>query len=86
MESNIKKHFYTCIKFIDSALEADEHVLVHCAAGVSRSPTMVIAYLMHKNQWTFEKAFAFVKNKRSCVDPNSAHSKNNSKDLSLKKE
>ena len=46
-------------------------MLVHCGAGVSRSATVVIAYLMVKEQIGVEEAMAKVKAKRKCVDPNS---------------
>ena len=45
-------------------------ILVHCAAGMSRSPTLVIAYLMIENRWSFEEAYNFVKKKRPLTEPN----------------
>ena len=48
-------------KFIEKARKFT-NVLVHCFAGVSRSSTAVIMYLMRKNNWTLEKAYYFVKN------------------------
>ena len=42
LEQNIKKYFAVAFKFIDSAVK----VFVHCAAGVSRSATIVISYLI----------------------------------------
>lgn len=38
--------------------------------GVSRSPTIVLAYLMHRYKMTTEDAIAYVKKKRPHIDPN----------------
>ncbi|XP_057704880.1 dual specificity protein phosphatase 13-like [Corythoichthys intestinalis] len=38
--------FYPAAAFIDQALTSGGRVLVHCAVGVSRSATLVLAYLM----------------------------------------
>ena len=59
------------ICFIDDHLLKGDNIIVHCMAGASRSPTIVIAYLMKKNLWTFDKAFAFTKEKRPRTKPNS---------------
>ena len=45
-------------------------VFVHCFAGVSRSATIVIAYLMKEHGLSFSAAFKFVKNKRCFINPN----------------
>ena len=45
-------------------------VVVYCGCGVSRSATIVIAYLISQNCWEYFKAFDFVKEKRGCVQPN----------------
>ncbi|XP_023020792.2 dual specificity protein phosphatase MPK-4 isoform X1 [Leptinotarsa decemlineata] len=45
-------------------------VLVHCYFGVSRSASLVIAYIMKKYQLSYQKAFEKVKNKRRIVYPN----------------
>lgn len=44
--------------------------LVHCKMGVSRSASTVIAYAMKEYGWTLEKAYNFVKQKRSITRPN----------------
>jgi protein-tyrosine phosphatase len=43
---------------------------VHCQAGVSRSATIVIAYLMHQRGMTLMEAFQHVRSLRSIVAPN----------------
>ncbi|CAI2367253.1 unnamed protein product [Moneuplotes crassus] len=77
-EQDIKTHFEEAHKFIDNALRCSKDlkshnkVLVHCHAGVSRSSTMVISYLMKRYiNFSFEEAFRFVKSKRSIIQPNS---------------
>lgn len=51
-------------------VEKDCRVLVHCAAGVSRSPTLVIAYLMRYNGLTMEQAMDYVGQRRDIIYPN----------------
>jgi len=43
-------YFGQCFSFIEQAISNQGKVLVHCAAGVSRSPTIVTAYLMKKKK------------------------------------
>jgi hypothetical protein len=42
-------------------------ILVHCTAGVSRSATIVMAYLMHAHRLTLKQAFVHVKLRRTAV-------------------
>ena len=63
---NIIQYFGECLNFI----KGEEKVFVHCAAGESRSATIVIAYIMWKKKLTFDKAYKFVKEKRSRIYPN----------------
>jgi len=39
--------------------------------GVSRSPSIIIAYLIRNTGMTFDNALAFTKHQRACVKPNS---------------
>ena len=58
------------IRFIKRSIDNDEGVLVHCQAGVSRSASIVIAYIMAEYKWTFLKSYLFVRGKRNIIDPN----------------
>lgn len=51
-------------------IENQETVLVHCQHGISRSSTIVMAYLMKTLNMTNGEAFDLVKAKRPIVDPN----------------
>ena len=48
----------------------DTKILFHCYAGVSRSATFAIAYLMKTNMITVDKAYELVKMKRNMINPN----------------
>ena len=63
---NIIKYFGECLQFI----EGDDKILVHCAAGASRSATVVIAYIMWKKKMEFMDALQYVQKKRPIVWPN----------------
>jgi hypothetical protein len=61
-----------CVQFIEKTRLADpkNRVLVHCAMGISRSSSIVIAYLMARNKWDFQIAYKFVRDRRSSINPN----------------
>ncbi|CAK9025917.1 unnamed protein product [Durusdinium trenchii] len=65
----LKPHFATAMDFIQKS--SSTNVLVHCISGISRSSTLVIAYVMKTLQVSFEEAWQLVKEKRACVYPNS---------------
>ncbi len=56
--------------YLDNALRSKGNVLVHCSAGISRSPTLVLAYMMKKYHYTLEEAFEKMRKLRQIVDPN----------------
>jgi dual specificity MAP kinase phosphatase len=70
MEENISQHFRQVIDFVENARAKGQSVLIHCAAGISRSSTLVIAYLMWKHSWTRKEAVEYVVERRRIVDPN----------------
>lgn len=61
---------YKTADIIDKYIKDNKKVLVHCSAGVSRSATIVIAYLMIKHKMTYMKALIYVKMKRNIICPN----------------
>ncbi|EEB10532.1 dual specificity protein phosphatase, putative [Pediculus humanus corporis] len=68
---NLAKFFPKAIKFIaDEGRNNSKGVLVHCLAGVSRSVTITVAYLMYKLKLSLNDAFTLVRNRKSNVGPN----------------
>lgn len=49
---------------------ANQKVLIHCQQGVSRSASLVIAYIMKSKSMDINEAYAYVKNKSPCIGPN----------------
>ncbi|CDW78924.1 protein-tyrosine phosphatase [Stylonychia lemnae] len=68
--TNLKQRFMPCIQFIQDAVSKNGKVFVHCYAGVSRSATIVIAYLMLEHGLSFSAAIKLVKSKRPFINPN----------------
>ena len=78
----LKKDLNNCINFIDNAINdnynknnINNRILIHCMAGVSRSSTVTIAYLMKTKNIKFNQAFEFVKEKRNKINPNNGFKK-----------
>lgn len=68
-KTDIKSHFYDSFKFIDEG-RSQGGCVIHCLAGVSRSSTIAVAYLMYSQKIMMRKAFQLVKRARPCVFPN----------------
>lgn len=67
---NLKQYFEEAIQFIETARISNGRVLIHCQAGVSRSPTICMAYLMARFQKSLQETFSYVHNRRSIISPN----------------
>lgn len=68
-ETDIAQYFASAYKFIEKHSK-DSGVLIHCAAGISRSATIVISYVMKKLKLSFNEAFRFVQERHPNTDPN----------------
>lgn len=69
-ETDITSYLVECGSFIDEARDKDGVVLVHCNAGVSRSSSVVIGYLMTRESLSFNEAYGQVKQARPSIRPN----------------
>ncbi|KAK4886712.1 hypothetical protein RN001_002983 [Aquatica leii] len=67
---NIIRFFPKVKQFVDDALSKNAKVLIHGNMGVSRSATLVLAYIMEKLGITCSDAYTLVKGRRSCIKPN----------------
>ncbi len=55
-----------CVQALDQLVAAGHRVYVHCTAGVTRSPTVIAAYLHWKLGWPLEKALDHLHDIRDC--------------------
>uniref|UniRef100_A0A8D0GV69 Dual specificity protein phosphatase n=1 Tax=Sphenodon punctatus TaxID=8508 RepID=A0A8D0GV69_SPHPU len=69
-KADISSWFNEAIDFIDAVKNDGGRVFVHCQAGISRSATICLAYLMRTNRVKLDEAFEFVKQRRSIISPN----------------
>ncbi|CAD8080220.1 unnamed protein product [Paramecium sonneborni] len=66
---DIYKYFEKTNKFIQDNLKKG-NVLVHCMAGISRSATIIIAYIMWSQKKSYQESLNFVTEMRDIVYPN----------------
>merc|ERR1712217_746207 len=66
----IELFFPEATEFVHSWLSREQPVLVHCRAGVSRSASVVIAYLIEYLGYSLHAAFFLVRSHRAVVTPN----------------
>ncbi|KPI86676.1 Dual specificity phosphatase-like protein [Leptomonas seymouri] len=69
---DVGAHLRQAFEFIERARAAKSRVLVHCRRGISRSPAIVVGYLMASEHRSYEEALRFVTERRSCVSLNLA--------------
>ncbi|PON64281.1 Atypical dual specificity phosphatase, subfamily A [Parasponia andersonii] len=67
---DITSVLYDVFDYFEDVRERGGRVLVHCCQGVSRSTSLVIAYLMWREGQSFEDALKYVKAARGVSNPN----------------
>ena len=64
---NMLDLFDHILDIIKTHIDNNENVFVHCRAGVQRSASIVVAYLMKYNKINLEKATTYLKTIRHCI-------------------
>nr|GEU83926.1 protein-tyrosine-phosphatase MKP1-like [Tanacetum cinerariifolium] len=67
---DITSILYDVFDYFEDVKEQNGRVFVHCCQGVSRSTSLVIAYLMWRDGQSFDTAFQQVKAARGVTNPN----------------
>jgi protein-tyrosine phosphatase len=84
-DANISEYFEPSFQFISKHIMNGENVLVHCWAGISRSTTLVVNYLI-KNSYDrdqvstcpcklLQNIINYVRSKRHFINPNTGFQK-----------
>ncbi|XP_041857572.1 dual specificity protein phosphatase 19a [Melanotaenia boesemani] len=69
-DTDLLPYIQECCDFIQQARREKGIVLVHCNAGVSRAPAVVIGYLISCDGQSFNEALSLVKTARPASSPN----------------
>ncbi|XP_066582561.1 dual specificity protein phosphatase 15-like [Prorops nasuta] len=69
-EQNLSQYFSQCNDFIHAARLRGGNVLIHCLAGMSRSVTVAVAYIMSTTTLSWKEALKVVRVSRSIANPN----------------
>ncbi len=66
---DISRYFNQAAGFINDCLQKT-NIMVHCLAGVSRSVSLVLAYLIKHRNMSYSSAYERVKSRRRIIHPN----------------
>lgn len=66
---DLGKFFHQAANYINDCLQRT-NIMVHCMAGVSRSVSLVISYLIKHRGYPYQRAYDLVKSRRRIIHPN----------------
>lgn len=69
-QENLVLELEKAIDIIDRSRSVNQNILVHCQCGVSRSATVIIAYIIKTLKLPMQDAYNHVKNLSPAVNPN----------------
>jgi hypothetical protein len=71
LDENLCDYLPSAFSFIAEGVEAGHCTLVHCNAGVSRSGSIAVSWLMKTRNISFDTAYELIRRNRPIVTPNS---------------
>ena len=73
-EEAIIPKFEVAYRFIKKNLKnKNTNILIHCAAGASRSAALVAFYMMKEKKWDYDSCLSYMVARRPVVDPNTGY-------------
>ncbi|KAH3667286.1 hypothetical protein OGAPHI_002935 [Ogataea philodendri] len=70
--SKLVADFPKLTQIIDDALAQNKRVLIHCQCGVSRSASLILAYMMKSKKIGYNEAYNLLKQRAPLISPNFA--------------
>ena len=67
---DLKSQLSLIVRQISRRIREGKKVLVHCKKGVSRAPSVIIAYLILEKNLLFQQAYDLVRSINSKIEPN----------------
>ena len=68
-QDNLAQYLNVAFSFIEKQRRKNKNIMIHCQCGVSRSVSIIIAYIMHDQKLSFKDALAIVKSKSPSANP-----------------
>ncbi|EFO91321.1 CRE-VHP-1 protein [Caenorhabditis remanei] len=69
-QEKLSPYFPMAYEFLERCRKAGKKCLIHCLAGISRSPTLCISYIMRHMKMGSDDAYRYVKERRPSISPN----------------